>query len=125
MQKKMDSPSYKLPPLLAGIQSPADLKKLPAEQLPALAAEVREVLIPDIFDDTFTAYNALQLQAGLDLSPYHGKRVKCWTYTVRNYPASDPVQAHLYLYKDRVIGGDISSAVQDGFQLPLTSMDPI
>ncbi len=45
MQKKMDSPSYKLPPLLAGIQSPADLKKLPAEQLPALAAEVREVLI--------------------------------------------------------------------------------
>ncbi|MDO5471119.1 MAG: 1-deoxy-D-xylulose-5-phosphate synthase [Akkermansia sp.] len=41
----MDSPSFKLPPLLAGIQSPADLKKLPAEQLPALADEVRKVLI--------------------------------------------------------------------------------
>lgn len=41
----MDSPSYKLPPLLAGIQSPADLRKLAPEQLPALAAEVRDVLI--------------------------------------------------------------------------------
>lgn len=41
----MDSPSFKLPPLLAGIQSPADLRKLAPEQLPALAEEVREVLI--------------------------------------------------------------------------------
>ena len=41
----MDFPSYKLPPLLAGIQTPEDLKRLPAEKLPELAAEVREVLI--------------------------------------------------------------------------------
>ncbi|MBR5894121.1 MAG: 1-deoxy-D-xylulose-5-phosphate synthase [Akkermansia sp.] len=41
----MDSPSYKLPPLLAGIKSPDDVKALSPEQLPALAAEVREVLI--------------------------------------------------------------------------------
>lgn len=87
--------------------------------------EVREVLIPDVFDEPFTAYNALQLQAGMDLSPYHGKRVKYWTYMVRNYPDSVPVQAHLYVYKDRVIGGDISATVQDGFQLPLTRMDPL
>ncbi len=41
----MDSPSYKLPPLLSGIHSPADVKALAPEQLPALAEEVREVLI--------------------------------------------------------------------------------
>ncbi len=41
----MDSPSYKLPPLLSGIQSPEDVKALTPEQLPALAAEIREVLI--------------------------------------------------------------------------------
>ncbi|MDO5473115.1 MAG: 1-deoxy-D-xylulose-5-phosphate synthase [Akkermansia sp.] len=41
----MDSHSYKLPPLLAGIHSPADVKALSPEQLPALADEVREVLV--------------------------------------------------------------------------------
>ncbi len=40
-----DSPSYKLPPLLAGIASPADVKALAPEQLPALAEEIREVLV--------------------------------------------------------------------------------
>lgn len=34
-----------LPPLLAGIKSPADVKNLPPEDLPRLAAEVRELLI--------------------------------------------------------------------------------
>ena len=41
----MDFPSFKLPPLLAGIQTPEDLKRLPADKLPELAAEVRELLI--------------------------------------------------------------------------------
>lgn len=41
----MDFHSYKLPPLLAGIHSPADVKALNPEQLPALAAEVREALV--------------------------------------------------------------------------------
>lgn len=41
----MDSPSYSLPPLLGGINSPDDVKALAPEQLPTLAAEVRETLI--------------------------------------------------------------------------------
>ena len=41
----MDSPSYELPPLLAGIQSPADVKALHPEQLPQLAEEIRKVLV--------------------------------------------------------------------------------
>ena len=41
----MDSPSFELPPLLAGIQSPADVKALRPEQLPELADEIRKVLI--------------------------------------------------------------------------------
>lgn len=42
----MDSPSSEqLPPLLSGIQSPADLKKLPADKLPVLAGEIRRFLI--------------------------------------------------------------------------------
>lgn len=41
----MDSPSSKLPPLLASIQSPDDVKKLTPKQLPALAQEIRTTLI--------------------------------------------------------------------------------
>lgn len=85
--------------------------------------QVREVLIPAEFDETFSAYNALQQEAGGDLSPYRGQRVKCWTYTVLNYPGVETVQANLYEYKERIIGGDISSTVLGGFShglLPLT-----
>lgn len=41
----MDSPSSKLPPLLASIQSPDDVKALTPEQLPTLAQEIRTTLI--------------------------------------------------------------------------------
>lgn len=41
----MDSASFNQAPILAGIHSPEDLKKLPPEQLPALAQEIRDTLI--------------------------------------------------------------------------------
>ena len=90
------------------------LAQLGYEVLPD-RSEVREILIPAEFDETLTAYNALQLEAGYDLTEYAGRRVKCWTYTVTNYPQDDTVQAHLYIYKDKIIGGDISSTAQNGF----------
>lgn len=86
--------------------------------------EVREVLIPAEFDESFAAYNALQQEAGMDLSPCRGKRVKCWTYTVTNYPGDDTVQAHLYIYRDTVVGGDIASTRQDGVRQGLRPMTP-
>lgn len=43
--RAMDSPCYNLPPLLAGIHSPEDVKALAADQLPQLAEEVRTTLI--------------------------------------------------------------------------------
>ena len=86
--------------------------------------EVREVLIPAEFDEQFTAYNALQQAAGMDLSPYRGKRVRCWTYEISNYPGDGAVQAHIYVYKDQVIGGDISSTAQGGFSHGLQALVP-
>ncbi len=41
----MDSPSFDLPPLLAGIHSPEDVKALAPAQLPQLAQEVRDTLV--------------------------------------------------------------------------------
>ncbi len=84
----------------------------------AADAEVREVTIPADFDDALIEYNALQQQAGFDLDAYRGKRVKCYTYTVTGLP--DAAVAHLYVYNDAVIGGDISSTTAGGFCYPLT-----
>jgi len=81
---------------------------------------VQEVLIPADSDETFAAYNALQTAAGHDLTPYCGERVKRWSYTVKNYPQADRVQAHLYVYNNKIIGGDVSSTVQGGFSHGLT-----
>lgn len=85
--------------------------------------QVREIVIPADFDEAFTAYNALQQKAGHDLSPYRGRRVKCWTYTVLNYPGEDTVQANLYEYNDRIIGGDISSTALEGFSHGLVPLE--
>lgn len=82
--------------------------------------EVREVLIPDEFDEVFAKYNQIQQSAGMDLEPYHGRRMKCWTYKVLNHPSGEEVLAHLYVYKDKVVGGDIASTALDGFMHGLT-----
>lgn len=84
--------------------------------------EVREVLIPDEFDDVFTNYNVLQKEAGMDLEPYHGKRMKCYSYEVTNYPGEPNVLAHLYVYKEKIVGGDVSSTALDGFMHGLSKL---
>ena len=80
--------------------------------------QVQEVTLPADFDDTLSQYNTLQQQAGFNLDAYRGKRVKCYTYTVTGLPAA--AVAHLYVYKDAVIGGDITSKAAGDFCYPLT-----
>lgn len=87
--------------------------------------QVREVLIPDEFDDAFVQYNELQQTAGMDLTPYHGKRVKCWSYSVLNFPGDEAAQAHLYVYDNRVIGGDISAVVYGGNAVGLIPIEEV
>ncbi len=79
-------------------------------QLPA--AEVREIRLPDTFDEALSAYNALQRQAHFDLSGYVGMRVK-----YRTYRLDDHSSAHVYVYKNHIIGGDITD--NTGTVLPL------
>jgi hypothetical protein len=64
----------------------------------------------------FAAYNELQRTQGLDLTPYAGKTVERYTYTVTNYNGFDgTVLANLLVYRGRVIGGDVCSADTNGF----------
>lgn len=82
-------------------------------------AEVKEVVIPEEFDDVYNQYNAIQKQQKLDLEKYKGARVKCWSYYVRNYPGYENsegvIRANLLVLDGVVIGGDISSTELSGF----------
>lgn len=80
--------------------------------------QVVEIIIPNEFSAVYENYNNIQKQDGFDLKDYSGKRVKCWTYQVVNYPSyeeSDLIFANVLVYEGRVIGGDICSVQIDGF----------
>lgn len=69
--------------------------------------DVREIQLPEEPDQTLSAYNELLKQAGMDITPLLGKRVKYRTYTVSNHP-DGAATAHLYIYKDKIVAGDIT-----------------
>ena len=78
--------------------------------------ECQEIIIPAVFNKVYQQYNAIQKAQGLDLSKYASKRVKRWTYRIKNYPDStDDVRANVIVYNNQVIGGDVSDVRLDGF----------
>ena len=81
----------------------------------ASPAEAAEVKIPRDADDVFDRYNELQKSQGYDLSKYAGKKVMRYVYKLNNYPdAKEPVYATLLVYKDKIIGGDITDTTPGG-----------
>lgn len=86
-------------------------------------AETSQVKVPAENSDVFSRYNALQKSQGYDLTQYAGKKVMRYVYLIKNYPgATDPVYATLLIYKDQIIGGDITDTsakgVIHGFKMP-------
>ena len=82
-----------------------------------------QVRIPEAASEVFSRYNALQKSQGYDLSQYAGKTVMRYVYKIKNYPgATDPVYATLLIYKDQIIGGDVTDTgakgVIRGFKMP-------
>ena len=85
--------------------------------------ESSQVRIPQDSSEVFQRYNALQKSQGYDLSQFAGKTVMRYVYKVDNYPgATDPVYATLLVYKDQIIGGDVTNTsvkgVVQGFRMP-------
>ena len=81
----------------------------------ASPAEATEVKIPKGADEVFDRYNALQKSMGYDLSKFAGKKVMRYVYQVNNYAgAREPVYATLLVYKDKIIGGDITDTTPGG-----------
>ncbi len=77
--------------------------------------ESSQVRIPDEQSEVFSRYNALQKSQGYDLSQYAGKTVMRYVYKVNNFPgATEPVYATLLVYKNQIIGGDITDTGAKG-----------
>ena len=75
----------------------------------ASPVESGQVRIPTEITEVFDRYNQLQKQQGYDLSQYAGKQVMRYVYKIQNYPgATEPVYATLLVYKNQIIGGDVT-----------------
>ena len=92
----------------------------------ASPTESGQVKIPQASTDVYERYNALQKSQGYDLTQYAGKTVMRYVYKINNYPgATDPVYATLLVYKNQIIGGDVTNTAAkgliSGFKMPTTT----
>ena len=87
--------------------------------------ESSQVRIPDKTTEVFDRYNQLQKSQGYDLSKLAGKNAMRYVYKVNNYPgATEPVYATVLIYKNEIVGGDITDTSAkgkvQGFKMPQT-----
>ena len=86
--------------------------------------ESSQVKIPEESSEVFDRYNTLQKGQGYDLTQFAGKKVMRYVYQINNFPgATAPVYATLLVYKNQVIGGDVTDTSAkgkiQGFKMPL------
>ena len=92
----------------------------------ASPTETGRVRIPEESGEVFDRYNTLQKGQGYDLSKYAGKTVMRYVYRINNYPgATEPVYATVLVYKNQIIGGDVTDTSARGhirgFKMPETT----
>ena len=85
--------------------------------------ESSQVRIPEQVTEVFDRYNQLQKSQGYDLSKLAGKNAMRYVYKISNYPgATDPVYATLLVYKQQIVGGDVTDTSAkgkiQGFKMP-------
>ena len=85
--------------------------------------ESSQVRIPDQASEVFDRYNQLQKSQGYDLSKLAGKNAMRYVYKVNNYPgATEPVYATILVYKNQIVGGDVTDTAAkgkvQGFKMP-------
>ena len=93
-------------------------------QVDTTPTESGQVKIPQEQSEVFTRYNDLQKSQGYDLSALAGQTVMRYVYKVNNFPnATDPVYATLLVYKDKIVGGDVTDTSARGKIFPLKRQD--
>lgn len=83
----------------------------------------KSVFLPEKFDWVYTSYNELQGRAEFDLSRYRGCEARLYTYKLGRIHDLKEATASLLVYRDKIIGGDISSLEKGGVCLPLVSAE--
>lgn len=113
-------------PAISGNDARVEFLKEFGWEVAASPTESGQVRIPETATDLYDRYNALQKSQGYDLSQYAGKTVMRYVYKINNYPgATDPVLATVLVYKNQVIGGDVTNTsatgTVSGFKMPGTT----
>ena len=84
-------------------------------QVTTSPVESGQVKIPKESTEIFDRYNTLQKSQGYDLSKFAGKAVMRYVYQINNYPgATEPVYATVLVYKNQIIGGDVTDTSAKG-----------
>ena len=92
--------------------------------------ESSQVRIPEQTSEVFDRYNQLQKSQGYDLSKLAGKNAMRYVYQISNYPgATDPVYATVLVYKNQIVGGDVTDTSPkgkvQGFKMPEKSQSTL
>ena len=91
--------------------------------------ESGQIRIPAESSEVYDRYNALQKSQGYDLTQFAGKTVTRYLYEIKNYPGTtEPVYASILVYRDKIIGGDITVSGPGGqvrgFRMPKAESQP-
>lgn len=113
------APEPEVPILTSAQDCAAYLRSLGWEIQPE-PVETLQFLLPEVLEEPYLSYNALQLTQGFDLTTCCGKQISRYTFCVTNYPDHpENVQANLYLCEDTLVAGDILCTGENGFQVCL------
>ena len=82
--------------------------------VPESSIIVRNVTIPEEFDDVYSAYNELQKECGLDLYPCRGREALLYCGRVCAASGNDAYVMTLVVCGNRLVGGDISDEKAGG-----------
>ncbi len=83
----------------------------------------KTILIPKEFNSVYTAYNEIQISANFDLSRYRGCGAQLYTYKLDKFGDIKEAKVNLIVYRDKIIGGDITTLEKGGLCLPLIAAE--
>ncbi len=72
------------------------------------------IRLPSEFPEVLKNYNELQKKQGFDLEKYAGKEISMYSYSLLDPPGEGEYRCSLYVWKGKVIGGDIHSTAMNG-----------
>ncbi len=80
------------------------------------AINIRDVTIPEEWNEVYTKYNDLQKQQGFDLDKFRGEPATVYSFRILNYEEHpDNMVANLLVCDGCLVGADISCTELGGF----------